>query len=625
MAVVSFDGYADTDETYAISATVTGLEDSVVAELELNGGSTVPNVAAGQTVSFPARLRRGASYTIRARAPGHHCTDVQGAVGGDDVSVRVPCRSDDTALADLAVGRGAIVKHPSLLDGGFHADFALLPIEPVSVTALPRGPGATILYDGRDAGASVVRPLRGSPLTLDVGVVSASAFGSQSYQLLVDTTAPTYVKASNSATGARFGSAIAVSGDTIAVGAPEAGSKTSCGSVYVFTRTADGTGWREEAIVEPSPLSQGLYFGTSVALSGDTLAVGAPGDSNGGSSAGAAYIFTRTAGVWTQRAYLKAAQPRQGDLFGGSIALSGQTVAVGAIGEAGSAKGVNGPVDASLGGAGAVYVFTASGDAWSQQAYVKASNPQTSTNFGNAVALDGDTLVVGAIQERGASTGINGDQTDSLQRSGAVYVFTRTGSTWSQQAYVKASNTRTGAAFGTSVALANDTLVVGDRLETGKGAGVDGDQSDGGFHTGAVYVFGRSGSTWSQRTYVKAPNPRNEAEFGRAVAIAGDVVVIGAQGEDGSARGASDAPDPALTGVFGAGAAYVLRRSAGTWTHQAYLKAPNSGPSFAFGGAVGVSDGFLVVGAATENGVASGVNGTPGSGTAINSGAAYVY
>ncbi len=135
------------------------------------------------------------------------------------------------------------------------------------------------------------------------------------------------------------------------------------------------------------------------------------------------------------------------DLFGSSVALSadGSTLAVGAPDEASAATGIGGnQADNSAPGAGAVYVFTRSGTAWSQQAYVKASNTDADDRFGDSVALsaDGSTLAVGAVVEASAATGIGGNQADnSAQDAGAVYVFTRSGTTWSQQAYVKASNT----------------------------------------------------------------------------------------------------------------------------------------------------------------------------------------
>ena len=140
--------------------------------------------------------------------------------------------------------------------------------------------------------------------------------------------------------------------------------------------------------------------------------------------------------------------------------------------------------------AGAVYVFVRSGSTWTQQAYLKASNTGINDQFGNSVALSGDTLAVGAYKEDSPATGVNGDQAECCASdAGAVYVFVRSGSTWTQQAYVKASNTDARDAFGTSVALSGDTLAVGATGEASAATGINGDQADNSASVaGAAYV-----------------------------------------------------------------------------------------------------------------------------------------
>jgi hypothetical protein len=198
---------------------------------------------------------------------------------------------------------------------------------------------------------------------------------------------------------------------------------------------------------------------------------------------------------WAQarlEAYVKASNTGAFNKFGTSVALSGDTLAVGASEEESAATGVNGdqPNDSAL-ASGAVYVFTRTGGVWSQQAYVKASNTGTNDDFGTSVALSGDILAVGAVVEASAVTGVNGDQANnSAPGSGAVYVFTRTGGVWSQQAYVKASNTGFGDRFGGSVALSGDTLAVGAKGEDSNAIGVAGDQTNNNAsESGAVYVY----------------------------------------------------------------------------------------------------------------------------------------
>ena len=176
-----------------------------------------------------------------------------------------------------------------------------------------------------------------------------------------------------------------------------------------------------------------------------------------------------------QQAYLKASNAEAHDYFGFSVAVSGDTVVVGAPGESSTATGVNGDQsDNSAIEPGAAYVFVRTGGIWSQQAYLKASNTGAGDTFGYRVAISGDTIVVGAIWEASNATGVNGNQSDnSAVGSGAAYVFVRSGTTWSQQAYLKASNTEADDQFGYSVAVSGDTVVVGAPYEDSNATGVE--------------------------------------------------------------------------------------------------------------------------------------------------------
>jgi hypothetical protein len=220
---------------------------------------------------------------------------------------------------------------------------------------------------------------------------------------------------------------------------------------------------------------------------------------NSAEEAGAAYVFARSGGQWTQQAYVKASNAGANDEFGVHVTLSrdGNTLAIGAAGEFSAAKGVNGDqADDSAGGAGAAYVLVRSGGAWSQQAYVKASNTRGFDEFGISVALsgDGNKLVVGAFGEQGTGKGLNAEQVHSRDYSdaGAAYVFARSGGAWLQQAYVKATNTEPFDEFGVRVALSSDgnTLAVSADLESGAGSGIGGNQDDNGAaESGAVYLY----------------------------------------------------------------------------------------------------------------------------------------
>ena len=208
---------------------------------------------------------------------------------------------------------------------------------------------------------------------------------------------------------------------------------------------------------------------------------------------------------------------------------------------------------------GAVYVFTRSGTTWSQQAYLKASNTDAQDNFGYSVSLSGDTLAVGASYESSNATDVNGIQSDnSASGSGAVYIFTRSGRTWSQQAYLKASNTDVSDDFGDSVSLSGDTLAVGAPDESSSATGVNGSQSDNSaINSGAVYIFTRSGRTWSQQAYLKASNTGRSDLFGDSVSLSGDTLAVGARFEDSSATGVNGSQGDNRAGR--SGAVYVRR------------------------------------------------------------------
>jgi hypothetical protein len=327
-----------------------------------------------------------------------------------------------------------------------------------------------------------------------------------------------------------------------------------------------------------------------------------------------------------QQAYVKASNTGAADQFGYSVAIWGDTMVVGAPAEDSNATGVNGNQNNnSTADAGAVYVFVRTGTNWTQQAYLKASNPGAGDQFGCSVAVWGDTLVVGAYQEDSSSIGVNGNQNnEGAVNSGAAYVFVRSGTTWSQQAYLKASNTEGNDYFGWSVAVSSNTVVIGAWAESSSATGVNGNQSDNGaFFAGAAYVFVRSGTTWTQQAYLKASNTRGGATFGVSVAVAGDTAVVGAIYESSNATGVND--NQYAYSATDSGAAYVFTRNGTTWTQEAYLKASNTGAGDHFGAAVAVAGETVVVGADSESSSAIGVNGNQNNNDASASGAAYVF
>jgi hypothetical protein len=248
-----------------------------------------------------------------------------------------------------------------------------------------------------------------------------------------------------------------------------------------------------------------------------------------------AYIFVRSGTIWSQQAYLKASNTDLSDLFGHSVAVSADTVVVGAPEEDSSTTGVNngGQGDNSAGEAGAAYIFTLSAETWSQQAYLKASNTDVDDKFGYSVAVSGDTIAVGSPFEESNSFGINNDQTNNLaDNAGAGYIFTRSGVTWSQQAYLKASNTGVNDQFGRSVTVSGDTVLVGSFLEDSDTTGVNSTGNESATDSGAAYLFrekfcsNQSGNWGSTTTWVDDEIPGNMDDA--CVSIGDSVTLVGA-------------------------------------------------------------------------------------------------
>jgi uncharacterized delta-60 repeat protein len=427
-------------------------------------------------------------------------------------------------------------------------------------------------------------------------------------------------------------------------GDPLDNSLTNSGAVYVFVR--QGNTWLQQAYIKASNPDTDDRFGYAVALSGDTLVVGAFAEDsnatgvngnqfdNSAVDSGAVYVFQRTGTNWAQQAYLKLSNTEGGEQFGRAVAVSGDTIVVGADQEWSSATGVNGnQSDNGAPVAGAAYVFCRTGTNWAQQAYLKASNTGPGDRFGRSVAVSGDTIAVGAIFEDSKATGVNGNQLDnSMTNSGAVYIFVRSGTNWRQQAYLKASNTDSltaagtviGDEFGTSLGLAGDTLVVGARNEASNATGVNGDQTNNSASTaGAAYVFARSGTNWTQQAYLKPSNTRFNSYFGwNVAAVSQEQILIGAPFEWSNATGV-DGDQFNIDSHF-AGAAYLFTRDGTNWSQAAYLKASNTDASDQFGVVAGSGD-LLVIGAPLEDSNATGVNGDQTNNNASGSGAAYTF
>jgi hypothetical protein len=282
--------------------------------------------------------------------------------------------------------------------------------------------------------------------------------------------------------GIHFGWSVSVSGDTALVGAPTTNSGD--GAVYVFTRS--GSSWTQQAKLTAT---DGVAFGCSVSLYGDTALIGADVSN---SYIGAAYVFTRSGSSWTQQAKLTASDGVVWDLFGHSVSLYGDTALIGAYGWAAVP--------------GKAYIFTRSGSSWTQQATLTATDGVAGDGFGFSVSLSGDTALIGAV-------GWNSVQ-------GAAYVFTRSGSSWMQQAKLMASDGAPFDEFGWSVSLSGETALIGAPFyNNGKGA---------------TYVL----IDWTSQAKLTASDAVINDEFGFSVSLSADTAFIGAPG-CGSNKGAA--------------------------------------------------------------------------------------
>jgi hypothetical protein len=383
--------------------------------------------------------------------------------------------------------------------------------------------------------------------------------------------------AADGAPGDMFGRSVAVSGDTVVVGATDAADK---GLAYIFVKPAEG--WPEEpapvALLAASDGAADDYFGVSVAIEGDTVAVGAFAVDFDVifTNRGAVYVFEKPSGGWdnmTETARLTASDT-SAIYFGKSVALSGDTIAVGAPG-------------ADIGistGQGAAFVFVKPGDSWdtmTQTAKLTASDGAEYDNLGQSVSIHGDTVVAGSAND---DVGMNADQ-------GSVSVFEKPGSGWAdmtETAMLTASDGAAGDWFGNSAAISGDTVVVGAPYH------------DGGMsNRGAAYVFEKPLSGWDNMTEsakLAASDGVANHNLGGAAAISGDTAIVSAMGLIGSP-----------------GAAYVFEKPSAGWdnmTESAKLAASDAEANDYFGIAVAISGATAVVGATGKN---------------MSQGAAYVF
>jgi FG-GAP repeat/Thrombospondin type 3 repeat len=348
-----------------------------------------------------------------------------------------------------------------------------------------------------------------------------------------------------------LGGISAISGDTIALYAVDDDRGTNAGAVYIFRRS--GALWSEEAKLTASDGEFSDFFGRSIAIDGETLVVGAPGDNDGALDSGSVYVYTRSGSNWNLRTKLVANDPAVNEGFGSSIALRDGTLAVGSA----SCSGAPAPTCSS----GSVYMFTGSGSSWTQTSKLTAFDATVNDHFGVSLDLSGSNLIVGAHFDD--DTGLN---------SGSAYIFTRSGGIWSQQAKLLASDGLAQNVFGLSVAIDEKIAIVGAR--SGDGREVD---------SGAAYVYEHESGVWSLRSKLVANDGSSGDSFGHRVLFGGEHLLVSAPGDDDQGSGS--------------GSVYVFRLKDGAWIENSKFAANDTVADDQFGASLALQGNTLVVGA----------------------------
>ncbi|MEQ1606744.1 MAG: hypothetical protein ABL999_17920 [Pyrinomonadaceae bacterium] len=362
----------------------------------------------------------------------------------------------------------------------------------------------------------------------------------------------TKLLAGDGVAGDQFGGSVAISGTTVIVGANGgAATASGIGSAYVYVLS--GGAWTLQQKLTPNDGEPDDAFGSYVAISGDTAIVGAYGDRVGTNvNQGSAYVFVRTGASWALQQKLTVADGAANDYFGRAVAIAGDSVVIGS-----SSADILTNIDQ-----GAAYVFLRSGTTWAQQAKLVAGDGASTDYFGDSVAIAGDTVVVGATED---AAGANIQQ-------GSAYVFTRSGTAWSQEAKLTAGDGTAFDYFGFSVAVDANTAVIGTLQDVGAN-----------FQQGSAYVFVRSGTTWTQQQKLLAGDGAANDSFGNSVFILGDTVMLGAAGDTNAAN-------------IRQGSAYVFTRSGTAWTQTQKLVAADGATDDSFGAGVAFTQNAAVVG-----------------------------
>jgi hypothetical protein len=375
----------------------------------------------------------------------------------------------------------------------------------------------------------------------------------------------TKLTATDGAAGDDFGRSVSINTEIVVVGARnDDDSGDFSGSAYVFKY--NGATWVEEAKLTASDAAEGDGFGCSVSISGETVVVGANGDDDAGNNSGSAYVFNYNGATWVEEAKLTASDAAEGDGFGFPVSISGETVVVGAYFD-----------DDAGNNSGSAYVFKYNGATWVEEAKLTASDAAANDYFGLSVSISSETVVVGAYENDDAGNG-----------SGSAYVFKYNGATWVEETKLTASDAAAYDSFGISVSNSGETVVVG----------ANGDD-DAGNGSGSVYVFRYNGTSWVEEAKLTASDAAAGDVFGTSVSIGDEIMTVGADFDDNAG--------------YDSGSAYVFKYNGTSWVEEAKLTASDAAAGDWFGHSVSISGETVVVGAYGDDNAGS------------RSGSAYVF
>jgi hypothetical protein len=532
-----------------------------------------------------------------------------------------PCPAGYTGLG--AVGCVPLLQALGWADGALEPAFspganayrARVPLltQRIALTAAPPAGGTIkvngVALDASGAWTSPVLSLGETPIEIEL----TSPFGvSNTYTVMVERTVEqeAYIKSMHHDERDHFGFWVDYSNDTLLVtawlddsaatgidGDETNNAASDSGAAFVYVR--DGKTWKQQAYLKASDTRAGDYFGGRADLEGDTIVIGAvrEGLYNPGialSTPGAAYVYTRKSGVWSQTQRLAAAQPNGADLFGAGVSIGENWLAIGA------------PFESTDGDkSGSVHMFERSGDMWIERQKLKSSKPLAAAGFGASVSLDGEWLVAGTP-----------DDARPERRSGSAEVWALRGGKWVFHQYLQAAMPSGESTFGFTVSMSGERIVIG----APRTALYLATEQTG---PGEAYVFELQGDRWMQTAVLKGPESRRDDGFGMDVVVSGTTIAVGAAGNPVAPRGFTEMRS--TTDARPVGAAYLFGLGPDGWKASAMIQPRELDADDGFGYALAFERDTLVVGAYLESSTARGINGMGASSGSLNSGAVWVF